>query len=130
MKDDLQKKPWASALLLCWLIIGTCLAHPGHDDALTTEQAVAIAKAAVKKLVKEGKPVEGEVLGDAWNEVDGNPECSATPVYYLVRLDKYSEGKTLYVLLHHSGRFMRARFNKQFAELTFSSFPVFECERW
>ena len=129
-KDNLRHVACAFALFQCLLAAGLCLAHPGHDDALTTVQAVAIAKAAIRELVKEGKPVEGEVLGESWNEIDGQPQCSATPVYYLVSLDNFSEAKTLYVLLHHSGRFMRARFDKHFAELTFSSFPVFACERW
>ena len=118
------------ALPACLLIAAASLAHPGHEDALTKVQAVAIAKAAVRQLVEDGTAVQGEVLGDAWNEIDGYPKCSATPVYYLISLDNYSEGKTIHVLLNHSGRFMRARFDKNFAELTFSSFPVFACERW
>ncbi|MEM9403905.1 MAG: DUF6488 family protein [Pseudomonadota bacterium] len=105
-------------------------AHPGHEDALTKVQAVAIAKAAIRRLVADGKPVQGEVLPETWSEIDGYPKCSATPVYYLISLDNYSEGKTIHVLLNHSGRFMRARFDPNFAELTFSSFPVFACERW
>lgn len=127
---NLRQMPWILALPACLLIVATSLAHPGHDDALTKEQAVAIAMAAVRRLVEEGRPVEGEVLGETWTEVDGRPKCSATPVYYLISLDNYSEAKTLHVLLNHSGRFMRARFDKNFAELTFSSFPVFACERW
>ena len=118
------------ALLTCLLAAAVSFAHPGHEDALTKVQAVAIAKAAVRQLVEDGKAMQGEVLGEAWNEIDGYPKCSATPVYYLISLDNYSEGKTIHVLLNHSGRFMRARFDKNFAELTFSSFPVFACERW
>ncbi len=117
-------------VLACAFFAAVSYAHPGHEDALTKIQAVAIAKAAIRKLVEEGKPVQGEVLGEAWNQIDGYPKCSATPVYYLISLDNYSEGKTVHVLLNHSGRFMRARFDKNFAELTFSSFPVFACERW
>ncbi len=116
--------------LACLLMSTAAFAHPGHEDALTKVQAVAIAKAAIRRLVEEGKPVQDEVLGEAWYHIDGSPKCSATPVYYLISLDNYSEGKTVHVLLNHSGRFMRARFDKHFAELTFSSFPVFACERW
>ena len=117
-------------VLICVLTGVAAHAHPGHEDALTKVQAIAIAKAAIRQLVEEGKPVQGEALSEAWNQIDGYPKCSATPVYYLISLDNYSEGKTVHVLLNHSGRFMRARFDKNFAELTFSSFPVFACERW
>ena len=118
------------AVPVCLLVFSTGFAHPGHDDALTKVQAVAIAKAAVLRLIKSGKPVSGVVLSESWKEIDGNPKCSSTPIYYLVSLDNYSEAKTLHVLLNHSGRFLRARFDKDFAELKFSSFPVFKCERW
>ncbi len=118
------------AVSVCALTSVAAYAHPGHEDALTKVQAIAIAKAAIRQLIEEGKQVQGEVLGEAWNQIDGYPKCSATPVYYLISLDNYSEGKTVHVLLNHSGRFMRARFDKNFAELTFSSFPVFACERW
>jgi len=118
------------ALPACLLIVASSFAHPGHDDALTTEQAVAIAKSAVRRLVEQGEPVNGVLLDESWRDIDGNARCAATPIYYLISLDSYSEGKTLHVLLSHSGRFMRARFDKDFAELKFSSFPVFPCNRW
>lgn len=118
------------ALPACWFVAATCIAHPGHDDALTTVQAIAIAKAAVRELVSTGELINGEALPESWNEFDGRATCSATPIYYLVGLQNYSEGKTLHVLLDHGGRFRRARYDANFAELTFSSFPVFPCERW
>ena len=130
MRSRSGQTPRVLALLACVFLVATSHGHPGHEDALTKVQAIAIAKAAIRQLVEEGKPVQGEALSEAWNQIDGYPKCSATPVYYLISLDNYSEGKTVHVLLNHSGRFMRARFDKNFAELTFSSFPVFACERW
>ena len=126
--STLRRARWLLALPACLLLHGTSLAHPGHEGSLTTVQAVAIAKAAVRRLIKSGDPVQGVALSEDWNEIDGQPQCSATPIYYLISLDNYSEGKTLHVLLNHGGRFLRARFDKNFAELTFSSFPVFKCE--
>ena len=125
---NLRRASWLLALPACWLLHETSLAHPGHEGSLTTAQAVAIAKASVRRLIKDGEEIQGVVLSEDWKEIDGEPKCSATPIYYLISLDNYSEGKTLYVLLNHGGRFLRARFDKNFAELTFSSFPVFKCE--
>ena len=124
----LRRASWLLVLPVCLLLHQISLAHPGHEGSLTTLQAVAIAKAAVRRLVKSGDPIQGVALSEDWNEIDGQPKCSATPIYYLISLDNYSEGKTLYVLLNHGGRFLRARFDRNFAELTFSSFPVFKCE--
>lgn len=129
-KPTLRRISRLLALPACWFMVATSMAHPGHDDALTTVQAIAIAKAAVRGLVKSGELINGETLPESWNEADGRATCSATPIYYLVGLQNYSEGKTLHVLLDHGGRFRRARFDANFAELKFSSFPVFPCERW
>ena len=116
-------------LFMSALAVVAVSAHPGHDDALTKIQAIAISKAAVRRLVANGDLIDGEALPESWLETDGYPRCEATPIYYLVSLDNFAEAKTLYVLLDHSGRFRRARFDKNFAELIFSSFPVFKCER-
>ena len=123
-----RRASWVLALPACLLLHASTLAHPGHEGSLTTAQVFAIAKAAVRRLIRDGEPVQGVVLSEDWKEIDGQPKCSATPIYYLISLDNYSEGKTLYVLLNHGGRFLRARFDENFAELTFSSFPVFKCE--
>ena len=129
-KGNLRRVSWMLALPACLLIAATGLAHPWHDDALTTLQAVMRGKAVVRSLVEKGEPVNGELLDETWKEINGRTRCSATPLYYLVSLENLSRGKTLYVLLDHSGRFRRARFDDGFAELKFSSFPVFPCERW
>lgn len=115
--------------LVAALVVVAANSHPGHDDALTKVQAIAISKASVRRLVAGGDLIDGEALPESWLEIDGHPRCEATPIYYLVSLDNFAEAKTLHVLLDHSGRFRRARFDKNFAELIFSSFPVFKCER-
>ena len=98
---------------------------------MTTEQAVWRGKAAIRWLVEEQKLVDGELLDDSWNDLDGQTSCAATPLYYIVSLENRAAGKTLYLLLHHSGRFMRARFDAEFAELKFtSSLPQVECKKW
>lgn len=116
---------------LALLLLGvTAHAHPGHDDALTKVQAIAIAKAAIRRMIENGEAVQGELLAESWIDAEGRASCEATPVYYLVGLQNYAEGQKLFVLLDHTGQFRRARFKPDFAELRFSSFPVFPCERW
>lgn len=124
-----RRVSWLLALPACLLIATTGLTHPGHDDALTTLQAVWRGKAAIRWLIEKRKPVNGEVLDESWNDIDGRTSCSATPLYYLVRLENRAARKTLYILLSHSGGFMRARFDDGFAELTFTrSFPMVDCD--
>jgi len=118
------------AVPVALLLVVAGHSHPGHDDALTEVQAIAIAKAAVRSLVEKGEQVQGQVLAESWLDADGRASCSATPIYYLIGLQNYAEGESLFVLLDHGGRFRRARFDEHFAELKFSSFPVFPCERW
>ena len=127
---NLRWARWIPALPACLLIVATGFAHPGHDDALTTLQAVMRGKAVVRSLVEKGEPINGEVLDESWNEINGRARCLATPLYYLISLENLSAGKTLYILLDHGGRYRRARFDDGFAELKFSSFPVFPCNRW
>lgn len=129
-KRNLQRASWMFALPACLMIVATGFAHPGHEDALTEVQAVMRGKAIVRSLVAKGEPVNGEVLDDTWNEINGRSKCSATPIYYLISLENLSRNKTIYILLDHEGRYRRARFDDGFAELRFSSFPVFPCERW
>ena len=49
-------------------------------------------------------------------------------MFYLVSLENYAVGRTLFLLLNHNGRFLRARFDDQFAELKFAPFPLVDCE--
>lgn len=120
---------WLLALPACVMMAAVGLGHPGHDDALTTLQAIWRGKAAIRWLVDKQRPVEGEVLDQSWNDIDGAGTCSATPLYYLVSLDNPAKGKTLYLLMNHSGGFMRARFDADFAELRFTaSFPMVDCD--
>ncbi len=120
---------WLLALPVCLLMAASGFAHPGHEDALTTLQAIWRGKAAIRWLVAKKRPVDGELLDESWNEIDGSGTCSATPLYYLVSLDNPAKDKTLYLLMNHSGGFMRARFNADFAELRFTaSFPMVDCD--
>lgn len=125
----LRRRSWW-LLLPAWLLIAAIAhAHPGHDDALTTLQAVWRGKAAIRWMIDKRKPVNGEVLGESWNDIDGRASCSATPMFYLVSLENPAEGRTLYLLMNHSGGFMRARFDREFAELKFTAhFPMVDCD--
>ena len=124
-----RRAPWVLALPACVLMATTGLAHPGHEDALTTLQAIWRGKAAIRWLVDKERPVDGKVLDASWNEIGNSGSCRATPLYYLVSLDNPAQGKTLYLLLNHSGGFMRARFKADFAELRFTaSFPMVDCD--
>ena len=105
-------------------------AHPGHDDALTERQAVMRGKAIVRNLLKNGTEVQGEVLDSRWEDFSGRETCSASPLYYLVKLENHAAGRTMHILLNHSGKFLRARFDEGFAELIFSNFPMQECVRY
>ena len=126
---NLRRVAWILALPACLLTFATGLAHPGHADALTTRQAVMRGKAIARSLIKKGEKVNGELLDESWNNIDGRTSCTATPLYYLISLENLSARKTLYLLLEHSGRFRRARFDAGFAELKFSSFPLVDCGR-
>ncbi len=126
---NLRRGSWILTLPACLLIVSGALAHPGHEDALTTQQAVMRGKAIIRSLIRDGKPVEGELLDENWNDINGRASCAATPLYYLISLENRFEGRTLHLLLDHSGRFRRARFDAGFAELRFSSFPLLDCGR-
>lgn len=124
-----RRASWLVALPISLITGATSFAHPGHEDALTTLQAVWRGKAAIRWLVDKQRPIEGEVLSESWNEIDGSGSCTATPLYYLVSLKNPAEGRTLFLLLNHSGGFMRARFDADFAELRFTaSMPRVDCD--
>ena len=116
------------ALPACLLLFTTGLAHPGHEGSLSTMQAVLRGKAIVRSLIARGELVDGVLLHESWNDPRGPTSCTATPMFYLVSLENYAVGKTLYLLLNHSGRFLRARFDADFAELKFAPFPLVDCE--
>jgi hypothetical protein len=113
----------------CLLGAPAALAHPGHEGSLTTPQAVERGRAAVARLIKQEKKLYGEQLDESWNDTNGRARCAASQLYYLVSLENPTEGRVLHVLLNHSGKFLRARFDAGFAELRFSPFPMFDCER-
>lgn len=50
-----------------------------------------------------------------------------TPEFYLIAFDNRQVGKTLYILLTSAGKYLRANFDGQFADLTFSPYPVQSC---
>jgi len=53
--------------------------------------------------------------------------CKETPELYLISFDKQEAGKTLYILLTSAGKYLRANFDGQFADLTFSPYAVQSC---
>lgn len=106
---------------------GSAGAHPGHDDHLTTRQAILRGKAILSHRIRELQPIGGEVLDRSWVQTTDNATCNATLEYYLIAFDNRPMGKTLYILLTGAGKLLRANFDGRFAELTFSSFPLQPC---
>lgn len=107
----------------------TSAAHPGHEGALTTPQAVDRGRQAVRLLIERGDLIDGAELDPSWIDARGPASCTASALHYLVMLENQWERRRLYLLLNHSGKFLRARFDDGFAELRFSPFPMFDCER-
>ena len=128
-KGNLRRAAWIVALPACLLMAEIGLAHPGHHDGLTTKQAVIRGKAIVRSLVENGETVNGELLDESWNNIDGHANCAATPEYYLISLENRSKGKTVHLLLDRGGKFLHARFDESFDELDSSSFPLPGCDQ-
>ena len=115
-------------LLACQLLgPGIAVAHPGHDHVLTEKQAILRGKAVVSSLVRKEKPVNGEILDESWIQATDTATCKETPEYYLIAVDNRTARKTLYLLLTSAGKYLRANFDGQFADLTFSAYPVQSC---
>lgn len=114
-------------LSLQFLVAGNATAHPGHENVLSTKQAILRAKAVVRSLVKKGEPISGQNLDESWLQATDLVHCKETPEYYLVAFDNRETGKTLHVLLKVDGKYLRANFDGHFADLAFSSYPVLSC---
>ena len=115
-------------LLACQLIvINNAFAHPGHDHVLNTEQAILRAASIVESIVEKGKLIKGEKLDDSWKQATMSGACKKTPEYFLISFNNRTAGKVLYLMLTISGKYMRANFDGNFAELIFSSYPVQSC---
>lgn len=118
-----------SILLLAfqWFAANGVMAHPGHDHELTKEQAILRARAVVSSLLEKQKSITGELLDESWKQATDTATCEETPEYYLISFDNRQVGKTLYVLLTSAGKYLRANFDGQFADLIFSPYPVQSC---
>lgn len=103
------------------------VAHPGHENVLSTEQAILRGKAIVRSLVDKGESLNGEKLDAVWLQATDFAGCKETPEYYVIAFDNRTAGKTLYILLSVVGKYLRANFDGQFADLTFSTYPVQSC---
>ncbi len=119
---------WPTFLFcLQFLFVADVLSHPGHDHELTEKQAILRGKAVLRSLVRKQEPVKDEILDESWLEATNIVTCSDTPEYYLISFDNRTAGKRLYILLSSAGKYLRSNFDGQFAELIFSSYPVFAC---
>ncbi len=103
------------------------MAHPGHDHVLNEKQAISRGKVIVSSLIRKEEIIEGERINESWNQATNSATCKETPEYYLIAFDNRAAGKTLYILLTSAGKYLRANFDGQFADLIFSPYPVQSC---
>jgi hypothetical protein len=115
------------AICLQLLAGASAIAHPGHEHVLTEKLAILRGKAVVSSLIRKEEPVNGEILDESWQRVTDSAACRETPEYYLIAFDNRQAGKTLYILLTSAGKYLRANFDGQFADLIFSPYPVQSC---
>ncbi len=131
MATNLMKQ--IQIVLIAMLMVGQyfamndAVAHPGHDHVLTKDQAIVRGSDIVSSFVKKETPVAGQSLDESW--VDGNNPmtCHSTPLYFLIAVKNRTTGKSVFLLLTSAGKFLRAKFDRDFAELIFSSYPVQAC---
>jgi len=118
-----------SILVICLQLLAgaSAVAHPGHEHVLTEKQAILRGKAVVSSLIRKEEPVNGEILDESWQQATDTATCKETPEYYLIAVDNRTARKTLYLLLTSAGKYLRANFDGQFADLTFSAYPVQSC---
>ncbi len=116
-----------AVICLQCLFVSSATSHPGHDHVLNEKQAIMRATAVVSSLVDKEKKVKGEMLDESWKQATDTAACKETPEYYLISFDNRQVGKTLYVLLTSAGKYLRANFDGQFADLIFSPYPVQSC---
>ena len=106
---------------------GSSFAHPGHEHVLTEKLAVLRGKAVVSSLIRKKELIRGETLDESWEQVTDSATCMETPENFLIAFENRQVGKTLYILLTSTGKYLRANFDGQFADLTFSPYPVQSC---
>lgn len=121
------KTPLVIFLGFVVIVPGSMLAHEGHDHSLTPEQAILKAASDVELFVDDGNLIDGQRLDDSWKQVIKSGVCKKNPVHFVISFDHRAAGKTLYVLLSTSGKYMRANFKGNFADVTFSPYPIQSC---
>lgn len=94
---------------------------------LTKKLAILRGKAIVSYLIRKEELINGEKLDESWEQVTDFATCKETPEFYLISFDNHAAGKSIYLLLTASGKYLRANFDGQFADLTFSPYPVQSC---
>lgn len=110
-----------------WCGSGSASAHPGHEHVLTKEEALSRAATVVLSLVDKHKKIAGEILDDSWIMAADSATCEGTPDFYRIAVNNRQAGKTLYLLLTSTGKYLRANFDGHFADLTFSPYPLYSC---
>ena len=125
--NSIAKKLSTIVICLQCLVIGSAMAHPGHDHVLTDKQAVLRGKAVISSLISQEDLVAGETLDESWKQATDSATCKEIPEFYLISFDNQHARKTLYILLTAAGKYLRANFDGHFAELTFSPYPLQSC---
>lgn len=100
---------------MIWVKINATRSFKKIDDKGT----IAAASKAVDAIIKQKQPVEGAALDAAWSATaDANKKISKKGNgYYVVSFDNKAAGKTLYVLLSHSGELYDANYSGKFEGL-------------
>ncbi len=109
-----------------------CIQCFENVNAVETVHSIALlaiprARAVVSSLLEEQKSITGELLDESWKQAANTATCNETPEYYRISFDNRAVGKTLYILLTSAGKYLRANFDGQFADLIFSPYPVPSC---
>ena len=120
--------PASSVFLLCLGLFSSidALGHEG-GHVLTTEQAMSKAARAVGRLIDKGESIGPENLDDSWKQVTATGECKENSEHYIISFNNRKLGKTLYVLLTIEGAYKRSNFDGTFSDLTFSPYPLQDC---
>lgn len=102
-------------------------AHPGHENVLSTKQAILRGKAIVRSLVRKSEKIEDIKLDEGWLNATENVDCRETHEYYLIAFDNHATDTTLYVLLTTAGKYLRSNFDGHFVDVAASPYPLEEC---
>lgn len=84
-----------------------------HEVELDEKGAVDASKAAIRTLVYQALPVDGELLEREWEEIgiEDKSIFKKGSNYYIVKIDNKAAKKVLYLLLNTKGAMYAANFS-------------------